>query len=116
MRTFLLASSTLLGLACATAHAADMAARPYPKALAPEPVSSWSGFYIGGNAGYSWGRSNSDVSYFNSVTGAPIVPHQAMADGFQLELVSYLARNHGLTFVRNLGKNGWLAGSSVHET
>ena len=34
----------------------------------------WTGFYVGGNGGYSWGRSNTDVSYFNTVTGAPIVP------------------------------------------
>lgn len=69
MRTFLLAS-TLLGLACATAHAADMAARPYTKALAPEPVTSWSGFYIGGNLGYGFGRADND----NTVVLSGIVP------------------------------------------
>jgi outer membrane immunogenic protein len=36
-------------------------------------VWNWTGFYIGGNAGYSWGRSSTNVSYFNTVTGAPIV-------------------------------------------
>ena len=29
-------------------------------------VWNWTGFYIGGNAGYSWGRSNTDVTYFNT--------------------------------------------------
>ena len=37
-------------------------------------VWNWTGFYIGGNAGYSWGRANADVTYFNPVTGAVIVP------------------------------------------
>ena len=56
------------------ASAADLAARPYTKAPVMVEVWNWTGFYIGGNAGYSWGRSNTDVSYLNSVTGAPIVP------------------------------------------
>jgi outer membrane immunogenic protein len=55
------------------ASAADLAARPYTKAPAMVAVYDWTGFYIGGNAGYSWGRSNSDVFYFNTATGAPIV-------------------------------------------
>jgi outer membrane immunogenic protein len=55
------------------ASAADMAPR-YTKAPVMVEVWNWTGFYIGGNAGYSWGRSNSDVSYFNTVTGLPIVP------------------------------------------
>jgi outer membrane immunogenic protein len=37
-------------------------------------VWNWTGFYIGGNAGYSWGRGNSDVTYINTATGLPIVP------------------------------------------
>jgi outer membrane immunogenic protein len=55
--------------------AADLAPRPYTKAPAPiVEVWNWTGFYIGGNAGYSWGRSRTDVSYFNTVTGLAIVP------------------------------------------
>jgi outer membrane immunogenic protein len=69
MRAVLLASA-LLGLGCATAAAADMAARPYTKAFAPEPVSSWSGFYIGGNLGYGFGRADND----NTVVLSGIAP------------------------------------------
>jgi outer membrane immunogenic protein len=57
-----------------SASAADFAARPYTKAPMMAEVYNWTGFYIGGNAGYSWGRSNTDVSYFNTATGAPIAP------------------------------------------
>jgi outer membrane immunogenic protein len=34
----------------------------------PAPVWTWTGFYVGGNAGYSWGNSNSTVS-FSDPTG-----------------------------------------------
>jgi len=61
-------------VAIPSASAADLAARPYTKAPVMVEVYNWTGFYIGGNAGYSWGRSSTDVSYFNTVTGAPIVP------------------------------------------
>jgi outer membrane immunogenic protein len=58
--------------AASVAFAADLAARPYTQA--PVMVEGWNrtGFYVGGNAGYSWGRSNTDVSYFNTATGRPI--------------------------------------------
>ena len=60
--------------AASAASAADMAPRPYTKAPAPiVEVWGWTGFYIGGNAGYSWGRSSTDVSYYNTLTGLPIV-------------------------------------------
>jgi len=40
----------------ASASAADLAARPYTKAppVAAAAVYDWSGFYIGGSAGYGW--------------------------------------------------------------
>ena len=57
-----------------SASAADLAPRYTKAPPIVTPVYNWTGFYIGGNAGYSWGRSRSDVSYFNTVTGAAIVP------------------------------------------
>jgi outer membrane immunogenic protein len=39
------------------ASAADLAARPYAKAPVPPQVSSWTGFYVGGEAGARWGDS-----------------------------------------------------------
>jgi outer membrane immunogenic protein len=62
-----------MAAAIPASSAADLAARPYTKAPpVMVEVWNWTGFYIGGNAGYSWGRSNTDVSFFNTVTGVPI--------------------------------------------
>src|SRR5258705_11725361 len=68
-----LAASALVAMAATSAAtAADMAPR-YTKAPPPVvEVWNWTGFYIGGNAGYSWGRGNSHVSFFNTLTGVPI--------------------------------------------
>jgi outer membrane immunogenic protein len=43
------------------AFAADMAPKMYTKApVIPAVIYDWTGFYIGGNAGYSWGRERTD--------------------------------------------------------
>jgi outer membrane immunogenic protein len=48
------------------ASAADLAARPYTKApVMVEPIYNWTGFYIGGNVGYSWGRSRDTSTLTN---------------------------------------------------
>jgi hypothetical protein len=52
-------------MACAlagvtAASAADMAPRMYTKAPIPVVIYDWTGFYIGGNLGYSWGRAGTD--------------------------------------------------------
>jgi outer membrane immunogenic protein len=47
-----------------TASAADLAAQPYTKAppVAVEPVFNWTGFYVGVNGGYGWGRDTADFT------------------------------------------------------
>ncbi len=42
------------------AFAADMAVKAPPPA--PAPVYSWTGWYVGGNVGYSWGDARTDVA------------------------------------------------------
>jgi outer membrane immunogenic protein len=63
-----IALGALLALAAAVpAQAADIPARVVSKA--PVVVLyNWSGFYIGGNIGYSWGRSGTDAT-LGSTTG-----------------------------------------------
>ncbi len=52
-----------------SALAADLPARVYTKAPPPVvDVYNWTGFYIGGNIGYSWGRS-SDYSTLTNGAG-----------------------------------------------
>jgi outer membrane immunogenic protein len=84
-----------------SASAADLAARPYTKApVVVDPAYDWSGFYIGGNAGYSWGRQRTDgtlsgtqnvsvfrtagptlISSVDTIAAAPLVGRGNM-DGF----------------------------------
>ena len=59
MKKYLLGTVALVALAVATpAAAADLGAR-YPVKAPPmvAPVWSWTGFYVGINGGYGWGRS-----------------------------------------------------------
>jgi outer membrane immunogenic protein len=49
------AVSAMLGIGAASA--ADMAVKAMPYIASP-PAFSWTGFYIGGNAGYGWSNAN----------------------------------------------------------
>jgi outer membrane immunogenic protein len=66
MKKFLLSSVALLGLT-AGAMAADLPRRAAPPVFAPVPVFTWTGFYVGVNAGYGWG--DDDNGFFGG-TGA----------------------------------------------
>jgi outer membrane immunogenic protein len=61
MKKLLLCSAAVLGFATA-ASAADIPRRAAPVApiYAPVPVFTWTGFYVGVNAGYGWGDKGDD--------------------------------------------------------
>jgi outer membrane immunogenic protein len=61
MRSLLIGTSIALGMA-----ASALAAPPYVAAY------NWTGFYVGGNIGYSWGNSNSTLSLSDATTGAAL--------------------------------------------
>ena len=65
MKKYLLASVAALGLVAAgAASAADLPSRKGPIA-APVyvPAFSWTGFYVGANAGYGWGNVNASSAW-----------------------------------------------------
>ena len=60
MKKLLLSSVALLGLTVG-AMAADLPRRAAPPVFAPVPVFTWTGFYVGVNAGYGWGNDDGDL-------------------------------------------------------
>jgi len=69
-RASLAVLSTLM-FAAPAAQAADMALKAPP---APPPIFSWTGCYIGGNAGGSWQRTNNSLSVTNNPTAGYFFP------------------------------------------
>jgi len=68
--TLVAAAASLLAT---SAFAADLAPRMYSKAPAPMvAVYDWTGFYVGGNIGYSWGRSG-DTSTLTNAAGTVLM-------------------------------------------
>jgi len=65
MKKLLMGTAGLL-VAGSQAFAADMPVKAVP--VAPVAIFSWTGFYIGGNAGYSWGRATTDQIDATSTT------------------------------------------------
>jgi outer membrane immunogenic protein len=60
--------SALVGVTAASA--ADLPARTYTKApVYVDPGFNWSGFYLGGNIGYSWGNANNSETLSRLNTG-----------------------------------------------
>jgi outer membrane immunogenic protein len=93
---FLLASAICLGVA--------------QTALAKPPATvvaaSWEGFYLGGNVGYSWGRSETDVQYFNAA-GAPIVPPPGSVTSASFDLDGWIG---GGQIGHNWQNGKWVGG------
>jgi outer membrane immunogenic protein len=82
MKRILIGSAVVVSLLSATgAFAADLAARPYTKApVMMDPGFNWSGFYVGGNVGYSWGRSGNTETFSNLATGAALFSNTSRND------------------------------------
>src|SRR5271166_3049978 len=61
LRRILLASVGAVALA-GTAVAADLPTRaPPPIYVPPVPIFTWTGIYVGGQIGYAWGTSNTNI-------------------------------------------------------
>jgi outer membrane immunogenic protein len=67
MKRILIAGAAMASLLTTNALAADLAPRPYTKApVIVDPGYNWTGFYVGLNGGYSWGRGTE-----TALIGAP---------------------------------------------
>lgn len=82
MKKIILAAS-VVALSAVSASAADLAARSYVKAPAPvESVYNWTGFYIGGSAGYSWNKlTTTDLDYWDGLGDTSQQSHGAAVGG-----------------------------------
>jgi outer membrane immunogenic protein len=64
MKKLLLGGATLAALTLGgAAMAADLPAPVYKAPVVAPPIYDWTGFYIGVNGGYSWGRSETDFNF-----------------------------------------------------
>jgi outer membrane immunogenic protein len=69
MKRILTGSAVIVSMFATSAFAADLSPRMYTKApVVPAVVYDWTGFYIGGNVGYSWGRSDSSLGLIDAGT------------------------------------------------
>jgi len=70
----ILALAVAFSLASTAALAADLAAQPVePQAPVVMPYT-WTGFYVGGHAGYGWGHERDDQSHLFLINPAPPPP------------------------------------------
>jgi outer membrane immunogenic protein len=84
MKRILVGAAAIASLVTTTALAADLPAKVYTKAPPPPVVVyDWTGFYIGGNIGYSWGRSSTTQSFTDGPTGTALLA--AFASKFNLD-------------------------------
>ena len=105
-----LTAAALTLAAAQAATAADLGARVWP---AREPVHkaspvmmaayNWSGFYIGGNVGYSWGKAKTDVT-----TPDFIVDATSTAGGATIPV-----EIPGSAFSESLKPSGWIGGGQI---
>jgi outer membrane immunogenic protein len=83
MRKHLLTATALVALFGGSAVAADMSAPVYKAPPAPAPVWSWTGFYIGGQVGATWGTAEASLNANNNLLPGLSGPlAQTEANGF----------------------------------
>src|SRR4051794_23635354 len=74
MRGLLAGSIVMAAMAGSSALAADLPALVSRPLVAPPAPFSWTGFYVGANAGYSWGRASSDLTETATTTATVTTP------------------------------------------
>ncbi|HET6838584.1 MAG TPA: outer membrane protein [Bradyrhizobium sp.] len=72
MKRQIVLTAALLTAVSGSAMAADLykpAPSDYTKAPIIAPVYNWTGFYVGGNFGYGWGKADSDFAFTPTALG-----------------------------------------------
>jgi outer membrane immunogenic protein len=112
MKTFLFAGIGFAALVAAPAVAADLKVKAPVKAPPPAPVYSWTGFYVGLNAGYGWGNLSADIESSDPASAAFL--NQAGINGptFSSSFASSFRQKGGLVGVQ-AGYNWQFAGNWV---
>lgn len=100
-----------LALLSAPAFSADLPARTYTKAPMIAPAYNWTGWYVGANVGYGWGRSQTET--FLDPTSSWAVEPQAFRDSFvTMSNARFYPRGvvGGIQAGYNLQSGSWLLG------
>lgn len=66
-RISLLAGAALSLIGCGVASAADLPMKTAPAPVIAPMIYNWTGFYLGGNAGYGWSNQCIDITAINGV-------------------------------------------------
>jgi outer membrane immunogenic protein len=117
MKKLLLSSVALFGLSAA-ALAADLPRRQYvapaPVPVVPVPVFTWTGFYIGGNAGYGFSDNNNDL-FDNGFVGGGFGSGLSVQTNAGLQPVVPLTgiNNLGLGFDNRRNRDGFVGGGQI---
>lgn len=110
IKKFLLSTVALAALA-GTAAAADLPSRRAPPVYVPPPIPvfTWTGFYIGGQVGYEFGKSNALST--RTATGGVIAGNSASPKGvIGGAHIGYLFSTQALGFGNGLFGGGLVAG------
>lgn len=82
------ALAAVVAVAAGSASAADLTLPPFVKAPImtppPPPPFTWTGFYIGGNAGYAWGNSTASNPLLPPLTNTGSFPISGALAGGQI--------------------------------
>jgi outer membrane immunogenic protein len=79
MKAFVVACSLAALALCGEGRAADLPAPVYKAATVTAPIPyDWSGYHVGGNVGYGWGRADTSIA----LTSLPLAPISTTMNGW----------------------------------
>jgi outer membrane immunogenic protein len=99
-----------LALSVGSAFAADIPShQPPPAYIPPPPLMTWTGFYIGVNAGYTFGRSKSVYTSVGPIFATPGWPH-----GGAVDTIPYLTALSAVTSGNGpVNSSGFIGGGQI---